>query len=188
MGFLRSAGAGGAALLAVVASFGPVSNSAGRGAIAVPLVLKSVRGKLDTLDKQRGGIFVISDDGRKMAWRLERGVIDRLTGFKKGDPIVVIYRQQGGGNMAVTAVAFPGAAASPVYINTTGHRVEFVSGPKVNDKCGEMGDAPLNHSTIPVDGMAEVSDECWCCAPAGEACAPANKTGLGKAFLTQCYK
>lgn len=188
MGFLRSANAGAAALLLVVASLGPARGAAAQGAIAVPLVLKSVHGKLDTLDKQRGGIFVVSDDGRKMSWRLEKGVIDRLTGFKKGDPIVVIYRQRGGGNTAVTAVAFPGAAATPVYINTTGHRIEFISGPKVNDKCGEMGDAPLNHSTVPVDGMAEVSDECWCCAPAGEACAPANKTGLGKAFLTQCYK
>src|SRR5262245_56246948 len=165
MGFLRSAVAAGAALLAVAASLGPAPNAAGQGAIAVPLVLKSVHGKLDTVDKQRGGIFVISDEGRKMAWRLERGVIDRLGDFKKGDPIVVIYRQRGGGNKAVTAVAFPGAAASPVYINTTGHRVEFISGPKVNDKCGEMGDATLNHSTIPIDGMAEVSDECWCCAP-----------------------
>ena len=187
MGFLRSAIAGGAASLAIVASLGPASHAAGQGAIAVPLVVKSVHGKLDTVDKQRGGIVVVSDEGRRMAWRLEKVVIDRLTGFKKGDPIVVIYRTRGG-DKAVTAVAFPGAAASPVYINTTGRRVEFISGPKVNDKCGEMGDAPLNHTTVPVDGMAEVSDECWCCAPVGEACAPANKTGLGKAFLTQCYK
>jgi hypothetical protein len=188
MGFLRSSCAGGAALLLVAACLGPASRAAGQGAIAVPLVVKSVHGKLDTLDKQRSGIFVVSDDGRRMAWRLEEGVIDRLTGFKKGDPIVVIYRQRGGGDKAVTAVAFPGAAATPVYINTTGRRIEFISGPKVNGVCGEMGDAPLNHTTVPVDGMAEVSDECWCCAPAGEACAPANKTGLGKAFLTQCYK
>src|SRR5262249_9700283 len=116
MGFLRSANAGAAALLLVVASLGPARGAAAQGAIAVPLGLKSVQGKLDTLDKQRGGIFVVSDDGRKMSWRLEKGVIDRLTGFKKGDPIVVIYRQRGGGNTAVTAVAFPGAAATPVYI------------------------------------------------------------------------
>ena len=144
MGFLRSAGAGGAALLLVAASLLPPPRAAGQGAIAVPLVVKSVHGKLDTLDKQRGGIVVVSDEGRRMAWRLEKAVIDRLTGFKKGDPIVVIYRQRGAGAMAVTAVAFPGAAAAPVYVNTTGRRVEFISGPKVNDKCGEMGDAPLN--------------------------------------------
>jgi hypothetical protein len=188
MGGFQSGSAGlGAALLFVVLLGAPVAPAAAQGAIAVPLVLKSVHGKLETVDKSLNGIVMRSDEGRRMAWRFEKVVIDQLSAFKPGDSIVVIYRQRGS-DKAVTAVAFPGAAHSPVYINTTGRRVEFVSGPKVNGACGAMGDAPLNHSTIPVDGMAEVSDECWCCAPAGEACAPANKTGLGKAFLTQCYK
>jgi hypothetical protein len=139
------------------------------------------------VDKSLNGVIMRTDDNKRMAWRFDKAVIDQLAPFKPGDPIVVIYRQRGS-DKAVTAVAFPGAAASPVYINTTGHRVQFVSGPMVSGACGQASDTPLNQTTIPVDGKAEVSDACWCCAPAGESCIPANKTGLGQAFLTQCYK
>ena len=40
----------------------------------------------------------------------------------------------------------------------------------------------VNEISIIEGGLAETADACWCCAPDGEACAPGNQTGLGKAF------
>jgi hypothetical protein len=176
-------------LLLVVVSWAGVPLPAAAQAASGPrLALKSVHGKLETVDKRQGGIIMTSDDGKRLAWRFEKTVIEQVSAFHPGDPIVVIYRQIGG-DKTVTAVAFPGATATPVYMNTTGERVEFVSGPAVDGVCGKPGaDTGLNQSTMPVGGMAEVSDACWCCAPAGETCAPANKTGLGKALLVRCLK
>jgi hypothetical protein len=175
-------------LLVVVSWAGVPLSAAAQAASGARLALKSVHGKLETVDKRQGGIIMTSDDGKRLAWRFDKRVIEEASAFHPGDPIVVIYRQIGG-DKTVTAVAFPGATATPVYLNTTGERVEFVSGPAVDGVCGKPGtDAGLNQSTIPVGGRAEVSDACWCCAPAGESCAPANKTGLGKAFLVRCLK
>ncbi len=176
--------------LLIVASWATMPASAAPQAPGVTrLALKSVHGKLETVDKRQGGIIMTSDDGKRLAWRFEKRVIEQASAFRPGDPIVVIYRQTGG-DKTVTAVAFPGATTTPVYMNTTGERVEFVSGPAAADGvCGRVtADAAPNESTMPVDGMAEVSDACWCCAPAGETCTPANKTGLGKAFLVRCLK
>ena len=151
------------------------------------LAFKTVHGKLEMVERVRHGVAVVSDEGQRMAWQFDKAVIEKLKGFKPGDPVVVIYRERGA-DKAVTAIAFPGAAATPVYVNTTGQRVELVSGPMVNGACGQPADSPLNTTTIPIGGQAETSDACWCCAPAGQTCTPANKTGLGQAFLTRCYE
>ena len=99
----------------------------------------------------------------------------------------MIYRQRGT-DKAVTAIGFPGTAATPVYVNTTGQRVTLVSGPMVNGACGQPSAEPLRTTNILSGGQAETTDACWCCAPAGRTCTPANKTGLGRAFLTRCYE
>jgi hypothetical protein len=46
----------------------------------------------------------------------------------------------------------------------------------------------VSESVIPSGGLAEVMDECWCCAPVGESCTPGNKSGLGRALLVRCFK
>jgi hypothetical protein len=100
---------------------------------------------------------------------------------------VVIYRQRGA-EKAVTAIAFPGAAETPVYVNTTDERVALVSGPMVGGACGQASTEPPRMTNILGGGQAETPEACWCCAPAGETCVPANKTGLGMAFLIRCYE
>ena len=87
------------------------------------------------------GVAVVSDEGQRMAWQFDKTVIEKLKGFKPGDPVVVIYRQRGS-DKAVTAIAFPGAAATPIYVNTIGQRVELVSGPMVSGACGQTADTP----------------------------------------------
>src|SRR5262249_25449334 len=144
-------------------------------------------GKLHSIDRQLGGLIMISDEGKKMAWRFDPGLIARIgEGYKKGDPVVVIYRQRGS-DKAVTAVAFPGAAATPIYENLTGHPTELGGGPKVDGVCGRTAAEDTLHATVASGSTREVPDECWCCAPAGEACIPANKTGAGHAFIVRCY-
>jgi hypothetical protein len=73
-------------------------------------------------------------------------------------------------------------------VNLTGQRVALVSGPMVNGTCGQPAAEPAHATNILSGGQAETSDACWCCAPAGKSCTPANKTGLGRAFLTRCYE
>lgn len=164
-----------------------VSRADAQGKVPVPLVYKSVHGKLETVDESASGIIMRTDEGRRMAWKFDKALVARLTGFKAGDPVVVIYRQRGS-DKAVTAIAFPGAAAAAVYVNSTGQRVELVGGPLVNGACGEPSDAPVSTTSIPMGGQAEVAQACWCCAPAGGMCIPANKTGAGQAFLVHCYE
>jgi hypothetical protein len=159
------------------------SPAAGTGRIATA----TVHGKLDMVNERLNGVSVITDDGARMAWQLDKRVIAHVKRFKPGDPVVVIYRVRGGGT-AVTAIAFPGAAKTPTYVNTSAERVELVSGPMVDGACGKLPEAPIHTTTIPVGGRAGTEDACWCCAPAGGACVPANKTGLGQAFLVQCYE
>ncbi len=159
------------------------SPAAGAGRIATD----TVHGKLDMVNERLNGVSVISDDGKRMAWQLDKRVIAQVKRFKPGDPVVVIYRERGGGT-AVTAIAFPGAAGTPIYVNTSAERVELVSGPMVDGACGKPPEASIHTTTIPIGGRAETADACWCCAPAGKACVPANKTGLGQAFLVHCYE
>jgi hypothetical protein len=151
------------------------------------LASRTVHGKLEMVNESIRGVAVISDAGQRMAWQFDEAVIEKLKGFKPGDPVVVIYRQRGA-DKAVTAIGFPGAAATPVYVNTTGQRVTLVSGPMVSGACGQPSAEPLRTTNILNGGQAETGDACWCCAPAGRTCTPANKTGLGRAFLTRCYE
>ena len=133
-------------------------------------------------------VAVVSDDGQRMAWQFDKAVIAQLKGFKPGDPVVVIYRQRGA-DKAVTAIGFPGAAATPVYVNTTGQRVELVSGPMVNGACGQPAAAPLNTTTIPTGRPGrDRRTPAGAARPRARPACPANKTGLGRAFLTRCYE
>jgi hypothetical protein len=150
-------------------------------------VHKSVRGRLETVDTQLNGIIMTTDEGKRVAWQFSAPVIARLSPFKTGAPVIVIYRERGGGK-AVTAVAFPGTADRPIYVNTSEERVQLVGGPLVNGACGQPSEVPLSTTTIPAGGQAVVADACWCCAPAGETCIPGNKTGNGQAFLARCFK
>jgi hypothetical protein len=161
----------------------PSAAAQGKGALAS----RTVHGKVEMINESVNAVAVISDDGQRMAWKFDKAVIARLKDFKVGDAVVVIYRQRGS-DKAVTAIGFPGAAATPVYVNTTSQRVALVSGPMVGGACGQPAAESLHTTNILSGGQAETADACWCCAPAGKSCTPANKTGLGRAFLTGCYE
>ena len=180
-------GAGlGVALLLGVLPGAKASRAAAQSTAAGGLAFKTVHGKLEMVNESVNGVAVVSDEGQRMAWQFDKTVIEKLRGFKPGDPVVVIYRLRGA-DKAVTAIAFPGAATTPIYFNTSGQRVELVSGPMAGGACGQAADTPVKRTTIPTGGRAETQDACWCCAPAGQACVPSNRTGLGQAFLIHCY-
>lgn len=149
---------------------------------------KSVYGKLQGVDTAQNSVVMKSDAGERLAWRFEPAVIAEAARFKSGDPIIVIYRQISPSEKRVTAVAFPGAATTPVYVNMTGLRVVLRSAPAVGGVCGRPDAGPISESTIPAGGRAESMEPCWCCAPSGVACTPGNKTGLGKALLVRCFQ
>jgi hypothetical protein len=186
MAFNRSGAGLCVALLAGLLPGAHSSRAAAQSTAPGGLATRTVYGKLEMVNESVNGVSVVSDKGQRMAWQFEKPVIDELKGFKPGDPVVVIYRERGGGK-AVTAIAFPGKAATPIYVNTAGERVELVSGPMVDGACGQTSDKPVNRTTIPTGGRAETQDACWCCAPVGQACVPSNRTGLGQAFLIHCY-
>jgi hypothetical protein len=150
---------------------------------------KSVYGKLESIIASRNGVIMRSDAGEKLAWKFDASVIAELAKFKPGDPMIVIYRQISPSDKRVTAVAFPGTAKAPTYINMTGWKVTLRSSPMVGGVCSQTPDAaPISESIIPTDGRAEVMEACWCCAPSGETCTPSNKSGLGQAFLVKCFQ
>jgi hypothetical protein len=177
----------GVALVLGMLSGAPATRAAAQSTAPGGLASKTVHGKLEMVNESVNGVAVVSDEGQRMAWQFDKAVIARLKDFKPGDPVVVIYRLRGA-DKAVTAIGFPGAADTPVYVNLTGQRVALVSGPMVNGTCGQPAAEPLHATNILSGGQAETSDACWCCAPAGKSCTPANKTGLGRAFLTRCYE
>jgi hypothetical protein len=146
---------------------------------------KSVYGKLERVVEGRRTVVMMSDDGERLAWLFEPEVLDRVLKFEPGAPMIVIYRQTSPGEKIATAVAFPGTASSPTYVNTTGERVVLRSGPAVDGACDRA--EAVNEISIIEGGLAQTADACWCCAPDGEACAPGNQTGLGKAFLLRCF-
>jgi hypothetical protein len=153
-----------------------------------PAPHKSVYGKLDHVDSSRNSVVMKSDAGESLVWRFEPAVIAEAVKFKPGDAMIVIYRQVSPNEKRVTALAFPGAASTPIYVNTTGARVVVRSSPAVGGVCGQPGAGPISESTIPSGGLAEVLEACWCCAAPGEPCTPGNKSGLGRALLVQCFK
>ena len=148
---------------------------------------KSIYGKLESVDKSQNRIFMKSDTGERLVWRFDRPVIEEAARFKPGDPLIVIYRQLQKNEKRVTAIAFPGTATTPIYVNMTGSRVVLRSAPMVDGVCGQPNAGPVNESPIPGGGLAEAQEACWCCAPSGESCTPGNKSGLGRAFLVQCF-
>lgn len=150
---------------------------------------KSVYGKLLSVDTGLNNVLMTEDGGAKLAWRFDARVVAEAARFKPGAPVIVIYRQTGPGpkDKRVTAIAFPGSAKAPIYMNLTSDRVVLRSAAGVNGSCSQTS-GPVSESTLPSGGLAEVMDECWCCAPAGDSCTPGTKSGLGKAFLAQCFK
>jgi hypothetical protein len=148
---------------------------------------KSVYGKLQRVDESLSAVFMDSDDGQRLVWRLDKAVISQAARFKPGDPMIVIYRQLTPTEKRVTALAFPGTASAPTYVNVTGSSVVLRSAPAVGGECDQLG-GPATDTTIPGNGRTEIAQGCWCCASAGETCTPANKTGLGQALLVYCFK
>ena len=151
--------------------------------------IKSVYGKLLSVDRSANNVLMTEDSGAQMAWRFDASIVAEVDKFKPGAPVIVIYRQIGPGpkDKRVTAIAFPGSAKAPIYVNMTSDRVVLRSAAGVGGSCSQTTGA-VSEATIPARGLAEIVDECWCCAPAGETCTPGTKSGLGRAFLAQCFK
>lgn len=149
---------------------------------------KSVYGKLEGVDTSRNGVIMRSDAGERLAWQFKPEVVAEVATFKPGDPMIVIYRQISPNDKRVTAVAFPGAASSALYVNMTGERVLLRSAPAVDGVCGRPDAGPVSESMIPAGGRGEGLGACWCCASAGQSCAPSSKTGQGKALLVSCFE
>lgn len=185
--FRWSAGGSWLVLAALVASW-PTRATAADPQADIEPAHKSVYGKLESVDTRLNGVIMRSDAGERLTWRFDPKVLAELTPFKPGSPVIVIYRQTAANEKAVTAIAFPGTAEKPTYINATDSRLVLRSAPMVEGVCGKPEAAPVSESTIPIGGKAEAVDACWCCAIAGETCTPGNKTGNGQAVLIRCYK
>lgn len=149
---------------------------------------KSVYGKLAAVDKTLNGVAMTTETGERLAWRFSPRVVAEAAQFKPGDRMIVIYRQIAANEKRVTAVAFPGSAATPIYVNTTGARVTVRSTAPVDGVCGQPGGGPVTEAVIPAGGKAEVLEGCWCCAASGGSCTPGNKSGNGRALLVQCFE
>jgi hypothetical protein len=188
MRLCRSVVRSGVGVLLALLAGAPTPRAAAQAQAGPPAPHKSVYGKLQSVDKSLNGVFMVSDAGVRLAWRFDRAVIAEVARVKAGNPMIVIYRQPTPNEKKVTAVAFPGTATTPIYVNLTGDRVLLRSSPAVGGACGQPDAGPVNESTIPVGGMAETTDACWCCAPSGQSCTPANKTGLGRALLVRCFE
>jgi len=187
MGWFRSGAGSGVAILSLFLG-APTPRAAAQASAEPPRAHKSVYGKLQSVDKSLQSVIMESDSGERLAWRLDAAVIAEAARFKPGDPMIVVYRQIAPNEKRVTALAFPGTASTPTYVNMTGSRVVLRSAPFVDGACGQPNAGPVSESTIPSGGLAEVMEACWCCAPPGETCTPGNKSGLGKALLVQCFK
>jgi len=149
---------------------------------------KSVYGKLSVVDKSLNGVAMTTDAGERLAWRFNARVVEEAAQFKPGDRMIVIYRQIASNEKRVTALAFPGSAKTPIYVNTTGQRVLVRSVAPVDGVCGQPGEGKVTEAVIPAGGMAEVLEGCWCCATDGESCTPGNKSGNGRALLVHCFE
>ena len=188
MGWYRSGAGSGVAVLLGLSLGAPIPRAAAQAPASPPSPPKSVYGKLASVDKSRSSVVMKSDAGERLAWRFEAGVLAEMARFKPGDAMIVIYRQVAPNEKRVTAIAFPGSASTPIYVNTTGSRVVVRSGPAVGGACGQPNAGPISESTIPDGGLAEVLETCWCCAPPGETCVPGNQSGRGRALLVQCFR
>jgi hypothetical protein len=149
---------------------------------------KSVRGTLKVVDKRLNGVAMTTEDGKRLAWRFNPAVIAEVAKLPIGAPMIVIYRQIGNTDKRVTAVAFPGTAPTPIYVNLTGSRIVLRSAPFVGDSCTTAPSGQVTESVVAMGGRAEVLEGCWCCAPLGTTCIPGNKSGQGQAFLESCFE
>jgi hypothetical protein len=149
---------------------------------------KSVYGKLLGVDRSQNIVLMTSDAGDNLSWRFEPEVVAEAARFEPGAAMIVIYRQLPGNVKRVTALAFPGAEKAPTYVNLTGERVVLRSAAMVDGACERAGEGPVTESVIPRGGRAEALHGCWCCAVSGETCSPTTKSGVGRAYLAQCFK
>ena len=91
-----------------------------------------------------------TNDGKQARLAFPPRVIEEVIAkFKVGDPMIVIYRQISDSDKRVTAVAFPGSAATPIYVNTTGSRVLVRTSPMVGGVCGQPDAGPISESIFP---------------------------------------
>jgi hypothetical protein len=153
-----------------------------------PAPTKSVRGKLLSVDTALNSVLMTENSGQQMAWHFDAQIVAEAARFEPGDPVIVIYRQTAPQQKRVTALAFPGSAKTPIYVNLTGERVVVRSAAAAADGSCDQTSGPVSDVTIPAGGLAEVMEGCWCCAPAGSTCTPGTKSGLGRAFLAQCFR
>lgn len=151
-------------------------------------VSQSVRGSLVSVDSRLYSVVMKADTGESLTWRFSPAVIAEAAKFKSGAPVIVIYRQIAPNEKRVTALAFPGAAPKPVYVNLTGARISLRSAGAKDQVCGQGDPGPVTESVLPPGERADVKDACWCCAPSGNACTTANRTGNGLAFLERCFE
>ena len=155
---------------------------------AAPSAPKSVRGTLQSVDKRLGAVSMKTDDGQGLSWRFSPAVLAEVAKAKTGAAMIVLYRQTAANEKRVTGVAFPGTAASPVYVNLTGERILVLSAASAADgTCGKVS-PPFTEAAVPPGERAEVREGCWCCAPAGGACTPGTRSGQGTASLERCFE
>lgn len=174
-------------LLAVLGG-GRAPRAEAQAATEAPAAHKSVYGKLASVDQRGNAVIMVSDAGDRLAWRFEPAVLAELARFEAGSTMIVIYRQISANEKRVTAVAFPGTADAPTYLNVTGARVILRSAPAVNGVCGQPDPGPVQETVIPDGGRADTTQACWCCASPGQTCTPGNKTGTGQALLVKCFE
>ena len=178
-------------LVLLASSAGPAAGQSPTAPAASPdptRPQKSAYGTLAAIDKSLSAAAMKTNDGNRLAGKFPPRVIAEMANFKIGDPMIVIYRQISDSEKRVTAVAFPGSAATPIYRNTTGSRVLVRTSPVVGGVCGQAEASAISESTLPADGLAEVPEACGCRAVDGESCTPGNKSGNGRAFLVSCFK
>ncbi len=153
----------------------------------MPLVRTSTSGVLQAVDPTLNGIVIKSDAGERLGWELAPGVIAEAGKFKPEARVRVIYRQAGPSDSAVTAIGFPGAEKSPLYVNGTGSNVVLRLGPAAGGKCG--GPSASIAAEFPLPRLGSIADPaaCWCCAGSNETCTPANHSEVGRIILAQCF-
>jgi len=149
---------------------------------------KSVYGTLLGVNDTTNTVMMTSESGEKLAWRFDKDVIAEAEKFTEGAPLIVIYRLLPGDIKRVTALAFPGAEQAPTYVNMTRDRVLLRSAPAVDGSCAASGKDGVTESVIPAGGRAEVLEACWCCAAHDQTCSTTTKSGVGRAYLVQCFE